>query len=141
MRLALNSLIILKGDFVMKKVLSFFLASVIVVGMMLSLVSCGNNLSGEYKGEVNVLVASYEVIYKFSGKKVEVSRQVKSVLGNAEPVVINGTYEINEDEEGKLTISFEYEGEEDEVVKGGTYNFEKGEDYIRIGIAKYTKVD
>ena len=125
----------------MKRVLSFFLASVIVVGMMLSLVSCGNNLSGEYKGEVNVLVASYEVIYKFSGKKVEVSRQVKSVLGNAEPVVINGTYEITEDEEGKLTISFEYEGEEDEDVKGGTYNFEKGEDYIKIGIAKYTKVD
>ena len=125
----------------MKKVLSAVLACVLVLGMMFTLVSCGKKLSGAYEAEVDIALASYEVTYDFSGSKVEVTRKSTLLGASFEPVVINGTYEIAEDEEGKLTITFEYEGKEDEVVKGGTFAFEEGEDYIKIGLVKYEKAE
>ena len=43
-----------------KRIIALVLALVMSV---LALASCGKKLSGSYKGEINVLVASYEVVY------------------------------------------------------------------------------
>ena len=125
----------------MKKTLKIMALVMAALMLCLALTSCGKKLSGKYKGEIDVLVASYEVVYEFKGNNVTVTRQLKSVLGNADPVEIKGTYEITEAADGDLQITFEYEKDDDEVVKGGTFDFEEGEDYIKIGVAKYSKVD
>ena len=127
--------------YVMKKSVKILALALVAVMLCLSLTACGKKISGTYKGEINVLVASYEVVYEFKGSNVTVTRQVESVLGNTDPVVIEGKYEITEGADGELEITFEYEGEDDEVVKGGTFDFEEGEDYIKINGIKYSKVD
>ena len=43
-------------------------------------------------------------------------------------------------EDGKMEITFTYEADDD-TVKSGTYSFEEGEDYIKIGGAQYKKVE
>jgi hypothetical protein len=125
----------------MKKSIRILAVVLVAVMLCMTLASCGKKLSGSYKGEINALVASYEVVYDFSGSKVTVTRQVESILGDSDPIVIEGTYEITEDDDGELKITFEYEKNDDEVVKGGTYNFEEGDDYIKIAGIKYEKVD
>ena len=41
-----------------------------------------------------------------------------------------------------LQITFTYPTDnKDEVIKGGTFDFEEGDDYIKNGVAKYTKLD
>ena len=86
----------------MKKIISSILVCVLLVGVMFSLVSCGNNLSGTYEGKLFDL--------KFSGSKVTV------IVGETE---LTGTYEIKTDDEtDKKTISFDFidedKAEEDE---------------------------
>ena len=125
----------------MKKSIRILAVALVAIMLCISLVSCGKKLNGSYKGEINVLVASYEVVYEFKGSKVTVTRQIESIIGDGDPVVVEGKYEITEAEDGELKITFEYEGEDDEVVKGGTFDFEEGEDYIKIGTVKYSKVD
>ncbi len=124
----------------MKKIVSMLLACILLVGTMLSLASCGNNLSGKYEGEINIMVASYNVSYEFKGSNVKVTRTVSSMFSDDESFVINGKYEIAENEDGKLEITFEYETEDD-VINGGTFPFEKGDGYIKISGIKYEKAD
>ena len=123
-----------------KSVLKIVALLMIAIIACTALASCGKKLSGSYKGEINVLVASYEVVYDFSGNKVTVTHQVKSLLGNADPVEVEGTYKITETAGGDLEIAFEFE-KEDDVVKSAKYDFEEGEDYIKINKIKYTKVE
>ena len=125
----------------MKKSVKFLALVIVAVMLCASLTACGKKISGTYKGEIDVLLASYEVVYEFEGSNVTVTRQVKSVLGNADPVAIEGKYEIIEGADGELQIKFEYEGKDDEVVKGGTFDFEEGDGYIKINGIKYSKVD
>ena len=126
----------------MKKSIRIIALAMVAVMLCLSLAACGGKtLKGKYKGELNVLLASYEVVYEFSGKNVTVTRQAKSVIGNADPVVLNGTYEITEAADGGLQITFTYEKSDDEVVKGGTYDLEEGEGYIKIGVIKYNAIE
>ncbi len=122
------------------KVLALMLVAVVACA---ALASCGGKkLSGSYKGEINVGLAAYEVVYEFKGNKVTTTRQVSSVFGNGDPVVVEGEYEITEAADGDLQITFTYPTDnKDEVIKGGTFDFEEGEDFIKIGIAKYTKLD
>ena len=125
-----------------KTVLKVVALMLVAVVACMALVSCSKKLSGSYKGEINALVASYEVVYEFKGNKVTATRQVSSILGNSDPVVIEGEYEITEAADGDLQITFTYPSDnKDEVIKGGTFDFEEGEDYIKIGVAKYTKVE
>ena len=124
----------------MKNVLKVVALLMVAVIACTALASCGNKISGSYKGEINILVASYEVVYDFSGSKVTVTHQLNSLLGNGDPVVVEGTYEIAEAADGELEITFEYESEDD-VVKGGTFDFEEGDGYIKIGGVKYEKIE
>ena len=121
----------------MKKALRITALALLVAILCVCFASCAKTISGKYKGEINILVASYEVVYNFSGNNVTVTRQVKSLIGNADPIEIKGTYQITEGETG-MQITFTYETEDD-VVKGGTFDFEEGDGYIKIGAIKYTK--
>ena len=124
----------------MKKSMKIIAVALVAVMLCMSLVACGKKISGSYKGEINVLLASYEVVYEFKGSKVTVTRQVESFLGDTDPIVLEGTYEITEEDDGDLKITFEYE-KDDEIVKGGTFGFEEGDDYIKIAGIKYDKQD
>jgi hypothetical protein len=70
----------------------------------------------------------------FSGKKVTLAVKL---LGT-ELSAVDGTYKI---EENKITLSFD--SEEDDVKKyNGTFDFEEGDDYIKIGaFGKFTKAE
>ena len=112
----------------MKKLLSAVLVCLLLVGTMLSLVSCGNSLSGTYEGLLFDL--------KFKGSKV-------TIIVNDEEV-LTGTYEI-EKEDDKMTISFDFvdedEATEDEkkvldiidAILDSDLPFEKDGDTIKIG--------
>ena len=112
----------------MKKLLSAVLVCLLLVGTMLSLVSCGNSLSGTYEGLLFDL--------KFKGSKV-------TIIVNDEEV-LTGTYEI-EKENDKMTISFDFvdedEATEDEkkvldiidAILDSDLPFEKDGDTIKIG--------
>ncbi len=111
----------------MKK--SVRIVAVVMALLMVTLVfaSCGKTLKGTYSAEAFGTGASYE----FSGKNVTVTYKA---LGNV-LYEIEGTYKIEDD---KITFTFE---NDDENAKdySGTFDFEEGENYIKIGIVKYTK--
>ena len=94
---------------IMKKVLSTILVCILIVGSMLSLLSCGKTVSGTYEGRIDMLgLASYTVTYAFKGNNVEIKSQLSSSIGSLNPHVVNATYEIREDEDGNLSIVFDY---------------------------------
>ena len=82
----------------MKKILSLTLACALILAMALTLVSCGG-LSGKYEGTGITLFD-----LKFSGSKVTV------IMGDKE---LKGTYEIEEKDNGKKTISFDFVDEDE----------------------------
>ena len=102
------------------------IAVVLLICMLgLTLVSCGKKLSGTYSAEVIGSGAEYE----FSGSKVTIT--IKAL--GAEIASAEGKYSIDDNK-----ITFEFESEDDDVKKyGGTFDFEEGDDYIKIGIVKY----
>ena len=107
------------------------LALVLVVAMLgCMLVACGKTLKGTYSMEAFGTGAAMT----FSGSKVTISVKL---LGT-ELSAVDGTYKI---EDNKITLSFD--SEEDDVKKyNGTFDFEEGEDYIKIGaFGKFTKAD
>lgn len=115
----------------MKKILSLVLVCMLFVGTALSLVSCGNSLSGTYEGEGLI-----DFGLKFKGSKVSIIVDDKEVL--------TGTYDI-EEENGKKTISFDFVDEEDanedekkilkiiDSILDEDLPFEKDGDTIKIG--------
>lgn len=113
----------------MKKVVRVMAVMLILVMAVACLASCGKKLSGEYKESL-----TGNVVYKFSGSKYTMT--VDNIIGD--DTVVEGKYEINEDD-GKITFTYESNGEE----KSTTENFSEGEEdgvkYIKIGILKYNK--
>ena len=113
----------------MKRILSALLVCVLLVGCVFALASCGKTLSGEYKESL-----TGNVVYKFSGSKYTMT--VDNIIGD--DTVVEGKYEINE-EDGKITFTYEADGEE----KTSTENFSSGEEdgveYIKIGMLRYNK--
>ncbi len=121
----------------MKKTLSAVLACVLLACTLLTLVSCGNSLSGKYTAEVDLIIGKSSVTYEFSPfGKVTVTT---NTLGKE--TVEEGKYEIN-DAGNKITLTFE---KEDGTKDSTPYDFAKGEEngvkYVKIGIVKYTKAD
>ena len=116
----------------MKRILSFVLALTLVLGVVFSMASCGKLLSGKYKSGITT--------YEFAGNKATVTYELFGFQKS-----IEGTYKIAENEEGDMTITFTFEGEEEGSDDyAGEFAFaegtENGEDYIKIGLIKYTKV-
>ena len=100
--------------------------------------SCGKTLSGKYTGELNVVLAKYTVTYNFSGSKVTVTK-TGEILGQSKTSEVTGKYEITENDNG-MEITFTYETSDDDI-KSGTYSFEEGEGYIKIGGIQYNKAE
>ncbi len=117
----------------MKKTVSAILVCVLLLGTMLTLVSCGKMLIGKYQAKLDVGFAASSTTYDFGmfGKVTRISNN----LGSEKTV--EGEYEFIEDG-AKITLTFPGE---DPV----TYDFSSGEEdgveYIKLGIIKYTKVD
>lgn len=118
-----------------KKVLALAIIAIMLVG---SFAGCGKSLSGSYEAEIEIFGQSWNVTYTFSGKKVEAVSKV-TLFGNVENKTSTGTYEITENADGSLEITFDYE-EESDLFKDGTYTFTEAEEYIKIGDSQYNKV-
>ncbi len=113
----------------MKNLVKVMAVMLILVMAVACLASCGKKLSGEYKEAI-----TGNIVYKFSGSKY--TQTIDNIIGD--DTVIEGKYEIDE-EAGKITFTYEVDGEE----KSSTENFAEGEEngvkYIKIGILKYNK--
>ena len=112
----------------MKKTLRIVAIAMVAVMLCLTFASCGKKLSGTYSFEILGTGAEYE----FSGSKVTITPKLAGAAGTA----IEGKYSIKDDK-----ITFEFEGDSDNAKKyAGTFDFEEGEDYIKIGtFGKLTK--
>lgn len=121
----------------MKKIISATAAFVMLIGVMLTLVSCGG-LSGTYEGMLFDL--------KFKGDDVTI------IVGEGEDKAeLKGSYEI-EEKDGKKTISFDFVDEDEateeekyileiaDAILGGKVSFEEDGDTIKIAkIFSFTK--
>ena len=110
-------------DVTMKKIIALVLVAVMLT---MTLASCGG-ISGTYSAEILGSGAEYE----FKGSKVTITPKLLGGYGTP----IEAKYKIKDD---KITITIE--GEEDSEY-AGTYDFEKGDDYIKIGAITYKKAD
>lgn len=109
----------------MKKIVALVLVAVMLT---MTLASCGTKLSGTYTAEILGTGAELE----FKGSKVIITPKV---LGSSQASV-ECKYTIKDD---KITITPLDDGEETEY--DGTSDFEKGDDYIKIGIITFNKED
>ena len=109
----------------MKKIIALVLVAVMLT---MTLASCGG-ISGKYSAEL--LGTGVEL--EFKGSKVNARFKILGSYG--EP--IEGKYKIKGDE---ITITFP-DGDKDTEDLSGTHSFEKGDDYIKIGVVTYKSVD
>ena len=109
----------------MKKVIALALVAVMLT---MTLVSCGG-VSGKYSAEL--LGTGVEL--EFKGSKVTARFKVLGSYGDA----LEGKYKIKGDE---ITITFP-DGDKETEDLSGTHSFEKGDDYIKIGVVTYKAVD
>ena len=124
----------------MKK--SVRILAVVMVLLMVTLVfaSCAKTIKGTYKAEIGLgALAGYTATYEFSGKKVEITKTA-TLVGSSTTTTLEGTYEIIENDDGSMDIKLSFETSDNEI-KSGTFDFEEGEDYIKIGLIKYDKVE
>ena len=115
----------------MKKSIKVLALVMTAVLLCLTLASCGKTLSGTYTMEIVGSGAEFE----FKGNKVTITTKVAgAVVGDP----VEGKYSIKDDK-----ITFEFDGDDKNAkTYGGTFDFEKGDDYIKIGtLGKLTKKD
>ena len=109
-------------DITMKKIIALVLVAVMLT---MTLASCGTKLSGTYSLEA--IGTGVELTFKGSAVTITL-KAVGFELGSAE-----GTYSIKKD---KITLTFD--SDKDDIKKyDGTFDFEKGDGYIKIGGVEY----
>ena len=124
----------------MKKTMTKLTAFVLTMLMMTCIfASCAKTLSGSYEAELSLLGQGVNVTYTFSGSKVTVTSKV-TILGTVNTEEIKGTYEIAENADGSLEITFDFE-EETATLRDGTYTFSEEENSIKIAGVPYNKVE
>ena len=118
----------------MKKFAKIMALALVAIMLCTALVSCGKKLSGEY--EATFLGSG--IVLEFKGNKVTYTAKA----AGAEVASVEGTYKIEDD---KITLTFEAEKDSEEKAAeemSGTFDFEEGEDYIKIGTwGKFEKVE
>ena len=111
----------------MKKTIRVMALVLALATVLFVFAACGKTLSGTYSAEVLGTGATYE----FKGSKVTVTAKALGVVA----FEAEGTYKIDGDQ-----ITFTFEGDEKDAKEyNGTFTFEEGDDYIKIGLVKYTK--
>ena len=124
----------------MKKTMTKLAAFVLAMLMMTCIfASCAKTLSGSYEAELSLLGQGVNVTYTFAGSKVTVTSKV-TILGTVNTEEIKGTYEITENADGSLEITFDFE-EETATLRDGTYTFSEEENSIKIAGVPYNKVE
>ena len=90
--------------------------------------SCGKTLKGTYSAEI----VGTGVEMTFEGKNVTITLKALGMeVGSS-----TGTYKIGDN---KITLTFDRDNDKVEAYDG-TFDFEEGEDYIKIGtFGKFTK--
>ena len=91
--------------------------------------SCGKKLSGKYEATA----FGTGTCLTFKGGKVSAQFKLLGSYGDA----VEGKYQIKD---GQITITFEGDDKDAKALEG-TFDFEEGDNYIKIGLIKYTKVD
>ncbi len=123
----------------MKKTFVRVLAlSLITVMVLCAFASCSKKLSGSYESELSILGQTWSVTYDFKGDKVTVTSKT-TVLGTVNTNTAEGTYEIIENDDGTMEITLTFE-KDDDTATSGTYTFEEGEGYIKIGGKQYNEL-
>ena len=122
----------------MKTVIKVMAVALLAVMMCAVLASCGTTLKGSYSAETKVLLLDVKYSYEFDGKNVTVKTETEVPLIGTVVNSQTGTYEIKDD---KITFTWgDAEAKENAtVVENGTFDFEKGKDYIKIGGLTLTK--
>ena len=112
----------------MKKSIRIMAVVMALLMVTLVFVSCGKTLKGTYAAEV--LGTGVELT--FEGKNVTITLKVLGMeAGSA-----TGTYKIKDD---KITLTFDSDNDKVEAYDG-TFDFEEGEGYIKIGtFGKFNK--
>ena len=108
----------------MKKFTKVIAIVLVLATLVCVFASCGKKLKGKYTGEINLVVAKYQVTYNFSGSKVTVTHTTSNFLTGSDTTTVEGKYEIAESDNG-MEITFTFENEDD-VAKSATYSFEEG---------------
>lgn len=117
------------------KILSLALIAVMMVCVF---TGCAKKVpSGSYSAELEAMGQSWKVTYTFKGGKVEAENKI-TFLGKVNTETSTGTYEIKENDDGTMEITFDFE-EETSAFKDGTVIYEEGEDFIKLAGVKYTK--
>ena len=112
----------------MKKIISIVLAAALMLCTLFALASCGG-LSGKY--ELDAFVAS--ATYEFKGNKVTLTAEVGGFEKSFE-----GKYKLVKDGDAQK-IEFTFDDKDAEKYTG-SFSFEKGDGYIKIGGVKYKAV-
>ena len=128
------------GGLEMKKTV-IKIASVMIALLMMACVfaSCAKKLSGSYQAGLSLLGQGADVTYTFSGSKVEATQKL-TILGSVKSNTVSGTYEITENADGSMEITFDFE-EESDIFKDGTYTFSEGEGYVKIAGVTYSELE
>lgn len=113
----------------MKKITKVIAIVLVLATLVCAFASCGKKVSGKYEATVFGTGTCLE----FKGSKVTVQFKLLGSYGDA----IEGKYQIKDDQ---ITLTFDGDDEDAEALEG-TFDFEEGDDYIKIGSVKYTKVD
>lgn len=121
-----------------KTILKVLTLSLVAVMLLCTLASCGKMISGSYDSQIEFLGQKWTVTYTFKANKVEAVSKA-TILGNVKSETVEGTYKITENSDGSMEITFDFEKETD-IFKNETVTFEQGEDYIKLGLTTYNKV-
>ena len=122
----------------MKKTIRVMALVLALTAVLFVFASCGKTLSGTYSAEFDIAVLKYTATYEFKGSKVTATKVTNPLIGDSKTTTLEGTYEIIENDDGSMDIKLSFETTDSEI-KSGTFDFEEGEDYIKIGLVKYTK--
>ena len=125
----------------MKKVLSLIALSLVLVMGLVMFASCGAKKvpAGSYEAELELFGQSARVTYTFSGNKVEAEKKV-TLFGTVNTETANGTYEIVENSDGTMEITFDFE-EESDTFKDKTFTYKETESSVELGGVKYSKIE
>ncbi len=108
-----------------KNIIRVSALALVIVMLTAVLASCGGP-SGTYEAEV----LGQGTSYTFKGSKVTLKVKLLGTVTSFE-----GKYKISGDE---ITFTFE---DDDAKEYNQTLAFEQGDDYVKIGMVKYTKAD
>ena len=125
----------------MKKVLRLIALGLVLVTGLVMFASCGAKTvpAGSYEAELEVLGQSARVTYTFSGNKVEAVKKV-TLFGTVNTETADGTYEIVENSDGTMEITFDFK-EETDSFKDQTLTYKESESYILLAGVEYDKIE